>query len=148
MGGSDVRFSAVVLASLAGVVGVKYLVGSMLAVLSNWREPATIPAVEPSPLVLGESFVATMVCGILLLCVAGGFLTGIRSVRIWSIVTFVVVIGLSIPSILAVDLIITAEAVAFAGATLYLLRHNPVARTGRNPVDESDSASRLGSTLR
>lgn len=148
MGGTDVRFSAVVLASLAGVVGVKYLVGSMLAVLSNWREPATVPTVEASPLVVGESFVATAVCGILLLLVAGGFLTSLRSVRIWSIATFVLVVGLSVPSVLALDLITAVETVAFAGATLYLLRYNPVARRERNPVDESASASRHGSTLR
>lgn len=148
MGDTNVRFGAVVVASLAGIVGTKYLVGATLALLSNWRRPATIPEVSAGPLVVGESFVVTVVCGILLLVVTGGLLTGLSATRPLGIATFLLVVGVSIPSILALEPFVTVESVGLLWATVYLLRHRPTVTESDATVDESTSASRFGSTLR
>jgi len=56
--------------------------------------------------------------------------------------------GLSVPALRATDLIVVGETVAMGLAFLYLVVRNPIRRTEATEVDDGDSATRFGSTLR
>ncbi|WP_276271413.1 hypothetical protein [Haloarcula litorea] len=132
-------FDALVLASLAGVVGSKYLLGGALAVMTG--------SVNGSTLVLG-SVPLTLVVGVALAVVAGGFVDRASWARALGLLTFLTVVGLSVPAVLAPDLVITVEAFGLVLAASYLLVRNPVASGDDPEIDEDDSAHRVGSTLR
>jgi len=132
-------FGALVVASLAGVVGAKYLMGGALAVIDE--------SVSRSMLV-ADSIGVTIGCGVVLGVVAGGFVEGAFWARASTIAVFLLIGGLSIPAMLAADPIITTETVGMGLSIGYLLVRNPIERTEDAAVDETDSASRVGSTLR
>ncbi|GGN87208.1 MULTISPECIES: hypothetical protein [Haloarcula] len=132
-------FGALVLASLAGVVGTKYLLGGALAMVTE--------SVGSSMLV-ADSIALTVGCGVMLGVVTGGFVDGAVWARFAAIAAFVVVSGLSVSAVLAADPIVLVETVGMGLAVAYLLVRNPIERLEEPDVESEDSASRFGSTLR
>ncbi|MBX0293746.1 hypothetical protein [Haloarcula nitratireducens] len=133
------RFGALVVASLAAVVGAKYLIGGVLATVET--------AVSDAMLVTG-SVPATFAAGLLLVVAAGGIVDGAGWARAATVLTFLLVAALSAPALLAFDPIIVTETVGMGLASAYLLVRNPIEDESPRRVDEEDSASRIGSTLR
>lgn len=132
-------FGALVLASLAGVVGTKYLFGSALALITGSANPSML---------VTDSIALTAGCGILLGVVAGGFVDGAVWARYTALTVFVLVAGLSFPAVLSVDPVVVVETLGFVLSIAYLAVRNPVDRIEEPTVDSEDSASRFGSTLR
>jgi hypothetical protein len=139
MANTSPKFGALVVASLAGVVGTKYLVGGALALLDA--------SVVSSVMVMGMT-PPTLVAGVLLCVVAGAFGDASTLARPLGILTFLLVMGLSVPAIVGLDLVIITETVGMGIAVLYLLVRNPIEVHEALKVDESESATRVGSTLR
>ena len=139
MADTSPKFGALVVASLAGVVGTKYLLGGALALIDETVN---------SSMLVADSIGLTICCGILLAVVTGGFIDGATWARLATILTFLIVAGLSVPAVLAFDPIIIVETVGMGLSLLYLLVRNPITRAEETTVDETDSASRVGSTLR
>ena len=139
MADTSPKFGALVVASLAGVVGTKYLLGGALALID---ETVT------SSMLVADTVGLTIGCGTLLAVAAGGFIEGAVWARASTIVVFLLVGGLSYPAIISADPIIITETIAMGPALVYLLLRNPIKRAEDATVDETDSASRHGSTLR
>lgn len=139
MANTSPKFGALVVASLAGVVGTKYLVGGALALLDA--------SVVSSVMVMGMT-PPTLAVGVLLCVVGGAFAEASTLARPLGIVGFLLVMGLSVPAILGLDLIIITETIGMGLAVLYLLVQNPIEIHEGLKVDENESASRVGSTLR
>ena len=133
------KFGALVIASLAGVVGIKYLVGGSLALIDDSMV---------SSLMVSDITALSLGVGVMLCLLAGAFFEGVRWARPAGIVTFVAVAGLSVPALRSMDLIIVTETVAMGISVLYLLARNPIEVEAATDVDDSDSATRVGSTLR
>ena len=126
-------------ASLAGVVGTKYLLGGALA---------AVDATSVSSVLVMDSVPATFAVGTVLALVTGALASAFVLARPMTIAVFLGVVGLSVPALRAADPVIVAESVAMVLSVLYLIVRNPIERTEPANVDESDSASRHGSTLR
>lgn len=139
MADTSPKFGALVVASLAGVVGTKYLLGGALAIIGS--------TVNSSMLVAGSTGL-TIGCGVLLAIAAGGFVDGATWARLATVMTFLIVGGLSIPAVLAFDPIIVTETAGMGLCLIYLLFRNPIKVAEDATVDKSDSATRIGSTLR
>jgi hypothetical protein len=139
MANTSPKFGALVVASLAGVVGTKYLVGGALALLDA--------SVVSSVMVMGM-VPLTLVAGVLLCVVGGAFAEASALARPLGILTFLVVMGLSVPAIVGLDPVIIIETLGMSLAVLYLLVRNPIEIHETLKVDENESASRVGSTLR
>jgi hypothetical protein len=139
MANTSPKFGALVVASLAGVVGTKYLVGGALALLDA--------SVVSSVMVMGMTSL-TLVAGVLLCVVAGACADGSALARPLGILSFPVVIGLSVPAIVGLDLVIITETVGMLLAVIYLLVRSPIEVHETLKVDEEESATRVGSTLR
>ena len=148
MGGREVRFGGIVVASLAGVVGVKYLLGASLALLRRKGDVSTVLATSSDPLLTGGSVLGTAAAATLLLLAAGMILTGVGYARYWTLGTFVVVVALGLPSLLSSEPVSVLETVGIGAAVLYLLRRDPLHDEARTAVDDEGSATRIGSTLR
>jgi len=133
------KFGALVIASISGVVGGKYLIGGALALM--------IDSVVSSVLV-AEMVSLTLACGVLLCVAAGAFADGSKWARPVTIITYTVVVGLSIPALQALDPVIITETLGMGLSALYLIVRNPIERVETTKVDDSDSATRFGSTLR
>lgn len=133
------KFGAWVIGSIAGVVGVKYLLGGAIALIDDGVTSAMLVA-DIIPL--------TLACGFLLCVVCGAFVDGATWARPLTILSFMLVGGLSIPAVQAQDPVIIAETIGMVLGTLYLFVRNPIEREEVTKVDDSDSASRIGSTLR
>jgi len=133
------KFGALVIASISGVVGAKYLIGGALALM--------IDSVVSSVLVAGTVSL-TIGCGVMLCVVAGAFADGSTWARPMTIVAYALVIGLSIPAMRAMDPVIITETMGMGLSFLYLVVRNPIERMEATNVDDSDSATRYGSTLR
>lgn len=132
-------FGALVLASLAGVVGTKYLLGGALALITGSAN---------SSMLVADSVALTVGCGVLLAVVAGGFADGAVWTRYAAFTVFGLVVGLSVPTVLSGDPIVVAETVGLVVAVGYLAVRTPVDRVEDPAVAADDSASRFGSTLR
>lgn len=139
MANTSPKFGALVVASLSGVVGTKYLVGGAMALLDA--------SVVSSVMVIGM-ILPTLAVGVLLCIVGGAFAEASTLARPLGIISFLLVIGLSVPAIIGLDLIIITETVGMGIAILYLLVRNPIEVHEGLEVDENESASRVGSTLR
>lgn len=139
MANTSPKFGALVVASLAGVVGTKYLVGGAMALLDA--------SVVSSVMVMGMT-PPTLAVGVLLCIVGGAFAEASTLARPLGIMGFLLVMGLSVPAILGLDLIIITETIGMGLAVLYLLVQNPIEIHEGLKVDENESASRVGSTLR
>lgn len=139
MANTSPKFGALVVASLAGVVGTKYLVGGAMALLDA--------SVVSSVMVMGMT-PPTLAVGVLLCVVGGAFAEASTLARPLGIIGFLLVMGLSVPAILGLDLIIITETIGMGLAVLYLLVQNPIEIHEGLKADENESASRVGSTLR
>ncbi len=139
MADTSPKFGGLVVASLAGVVGTKYLLGGALAAVGT--------SVVSSVLV-ADRVAVTLAVGVVLALVAGALAGAFVLARLMAVATFFAVIALSYPSLRAVDPVIVAESVGMGLSVLYLLVRSPIERTEPSHIDESDSATRHGSTLR
>lgn len=139
MASTKPKFGALVIASISGVVGAKYLIGGALALM--------IDSVVSSVLV-ADMISLTFACGILLCVAAGAFADGSRWARPLTIVAYTLVVALSIPALQALDPVIITETLGMGLAFLYLVVRNPIERVDTSNPDDSDSATRYGSTLR
>lgn len=139
MGEEGKSFGAIVVASLAIIIGSKYLVTAMVVQMS--RADLGIPMLLDSTLVTG-------LAGGALVLVAGGFISAVFLARPAGLLTFAAVALLNKPWVGAVEPIVIGEVAMAVVAVLYLALYNPINRTERTEVDESTSATRIGSTIR
>ncbi|WP_324661741.1 hypothetical protein [Haloarcula sediminis] len=139
MADTSPTFGGLVVASLAGVVGTKYLLGGALAAAG---------ASVVSSVLVTDRVAVTLAVGVVLALVAGALAGAFVLARVMTVAAFLAVIALSYPSLRAVDPVIVVESVGMALSVLYLLVRSPVARTEPAHIDEDDSATRHGSTLR
>jgi len=152
MGEREPRFGAYTLASLAGVVGAKYLLGGALAIVSD--DPVSEAmvlggrALDLSGLPEGGLLGLTVACGTLLCLVAGGLVDGAGWARGVTVLTFGAVVVVSVPAVLSPNVIIAAESAGMLLAVGYALARNPMRPVETPSIDDDDSASRVGSTLR
>ncbi|WP_226010155.1 hypothetical protein [Halomicrobium salinisoli] len=139
MGMDDTGFDAVVMAALAGVLGGTYVVGASVAMMADSTESA---------LLLGGSVGVTTVVGVLLLTTAGTLLAGQRWARYLAVLAFVPVVAFGYPRPGAVEAIPVFQTVVAVLSVLYLTFRNPVRGGDRSNVDDSESAAKVGSTIR
>ena len=139
MADTSPRFGGLVVASLAGVVGTKYLLGGALA---------SAGAQMVDWVLVADSIAAPFAVGVVLYMVAGALASGFILSRAMSIATFLGVVIVSVSALRAGDIVIIAESVGMGLAILYLLVRSPIERVEQAHVDDADSASRHGSTLR
>lgn len=139
MGEEGKSFGAIVVASVAMIMGSKYLVTAMVVAMS--ARPLDIPLLLDSTLV-------TTAAGVVLVMLTGAFVSGFGFARSFAIVTFAAVILASKPWVAPVEPLVIGECVVAACTVLYLLLYDPITRTERTEVDESTSATRIGSTIR
>jgi len=139
MGDTVKAFDALVLAGVAAVLGTVFLVGAMIGLLSGG---------DSITLVLADSVVASTVVGVLLLLTGGALGTDQRWARYLGIISFLIVVPLGFPSVSDPAVMPVVHTTVAVLATLYLLWRNPVATGERSSVDESTSATKVGSTIR
>lgn len=139
MANTSPKFGALVVASLSGVVGIKYLVGGTLALIDD----SVISAVT-----VADMLSLTLGAGVLLCLVTGALYEAIPWARHLAILSFLAIGGLSVPALMSFDPIIVTETIGMALCTLYLLVRSPFKRDGAADIDDSESGTRTGSTLR
>lgn len=139
MGSGRVRFDGAVVATGGAVLGVAYLLGAMLALLADGGGAG---------LLLGGSTPITAGAGVALTVAAGLLATGHRRGRVVGMVAFGAVALFGRPSLASPDPVLVVQSAVAASFVLYLLVRNPVPTSDRSNVDESTSATRVGSTLR
>ncbi|SFS07548.1 hypothetical protein SAMN05216559_3242 [Halomicrobium zhouii] len=139
MGSENVSFEAAVIAAVGVVLGVAHLFGAMLALLSQGVN---------SVLLLANSVPVTTTTAIALMLTAGFLGTGSRQGRYVGMVAFGAVAVFGRPSLVAPEPFPVAHAGLALLVVLYLALRNPITEPERSNVDESTSATRLGSTIR
>lgn len=139
MGSENVSFEAVAIAAVGVVLGVAHLLGAMLALLGEGANGV---------LLLAGSVPVTTTVSVLLLLMAGFFGTGSRYGRFVGIVAFGAVAVLGRPSLSAPEPFPVAQSGLALVIVLYLVFRNPVPAPERSNVDESTSATKVGSTIR
>lgn len=139
MGEEGKSFGAIVVASVALIMASKYLVTAMIVQMS--ATPLDIP-------LLFGSTIVTAVAGVALVVVAGGFVSAFTFARPFAILTFAAVAILGQPWVTPVEPMVIGETMVAALVVLYLLLYDPIHRPSRTEVDESTSATRVGSTIR
>lgn len=139
MGETEQSFEALVLAGVAAVLGTGFVVGAMLALLSDG---------ETTTLVLADSISVGTTVGVLLLLTAGALGTSQRWARFLGILSFGAVLVFGFPAVMELTVVPVAQTTIGGLATVSLLVRNPVRRTTRSEVDESESATKVGSTIR
>lgn len=139
MGEEGKSFGAIVVASVALIMASKYLVTAMIVQMS--ATPLDIP-------LLLDSTIVTAVAGVALVVVAGAFVTAVAFARSFAILTFTAVAVLGQFWVAPVEPIVVGETAIAALAVVYLLLYDPIRREERTEVDESTSATRIGSTIR
>lgn len=139
MGEEGKSFGAIVVASIAVIMGSKYLVLAMVVGMS--ATPLDVPLLLDSTLVTG-------VVGAVLVLLSGGFVSGIAFTRPVAILAFAAAVVLAKPWVAPVEPLVIGESMVAATTVLYLLLENPIHRAERTDVDESTSATRIGSTIR
>lgn len=141
MGEEDTTFGAIVVAGVSMLLGTKLLVGAMIALLS---------IDQGSIQLLVESVPATAIVGTFLLITTGAMVASLWWSRSLAIVVLAVVAVLGRPAMgdPVAEPIALAQTAFAAVTVLYLLVQNPVPKQDRSDIDESTSASRLGSTIR
>jgi predicted ABC-type sugar transport system permease subunit len=139
MGEGDPTFGAIVIAGMTMLVGTKLLVSAMVELFSQASTSAQLMA---------GSVPVTIVVGMLLLVATGALVTRLGWSRPLGIVSLAVVAVLGAPTLADPDPVAIAQTVLALLTVLYLIVANPVERPGRSDIDESESASRIGSTIR
>lgn len=133
------KFGGLMVASLAGVVGLKYLLGGALVFV----EMDVVSSV-----LVTDNLALTFAVGLTLALVTAALGSAFILARAISIAVFLGVMTLSIPAIMAGDFVIITETVGMVLSVVYLLARNPIDRTEPAHIDESESGTRHGSTLR
>ena len=133
------RFDAVVVAAAGGVFGVAYLLGAAIGLLSDGGNGV---------LLLGGSVPLTASVGVLLATAAGLLATGHRYGRYIGVVTYAAVAVFGRPSLASPEPFPAAQAGLALLFACYLTVRDPIPNADRSHVDESTSATRLGSTIR
>src|SRR6056297_742953 len=100
MANTSPKFGGLVVASLAGVVGTKYLLGGALA---------SVDATSVSAVLVMDSVPVTFAVGTLLGLVTGALATAFVLARPMTIAVFLGIIGLSVPALQAADPVIITE---------------------------------------
>lgn len=139
MGDTVKQFDAILFSGVAGVLGTVFIVVAMLGMLSNG---------ETNELMLGGSIPASTITGILLLLTAGALGTNQRWARFLGILSFGAVVLFGGPSVTPATYLATVQVAVAGVATVYLIVRNPVSTPERSTIDESTSATRVGSTIR
>ncbi|PSP83510.1 hypothetical protein BRC96_06710 [Halobacteriales archaeon QS_6_64_34] len=139
MANTSPKFGSLVVASLAGVVGTKYLLGGALAAV-GMNMVSSVMVTDS----LALTFTVGILLGIVTAALAGAFVLA----RPMTILVFLGAAGLSIPAVRNADPVIVAETIGMGLSMLYLLVRNPIERIEPAHIDENDSATRHGSTLR
>lgn len=139
MGSENVSFEAAAVAAVGAVLGIAHLLGAMLALLGEGGNGV---------LLLAGSVAVTTAVAVVLMLTAGFLGTGHRSGRYVGLVAFVAVAVAGRPSLSAPEALPAAHAGLALLVALYLLLRNPVPAPERSNVDESTSATKVGSTIR
>lgn len=139
MGSENLQFDALVIASVGGVLGVAYLLGAMLSLLSSGGT---------NVLLLAGSVPFTAAVGVLLSLSAGLLSTGHRFGRYLGILTFGAIGAVTFPSLSSPGPFVAGQAGLSFLLALYMVVRNPVPKTEKSKIDESTSATRVGSTIR
>jgi len=139
MGEEETPFGAIVAAGVAMLIGTKLLVGSMIQLLSIDGNNVAL---------LLDSVPATTVLGTVLLVTTGALVARLWWSRWLAIATLTVVVILGRPAMSDPEPIAVAQTALAVAVVLYFVVANPVATQDRSDIDESASASRLGSTIR
>jgi hypothetical protein len=140
MGETSKSFDAVLLAGVSSVLGSGFILSAMIALLSG--------SGSTTAMVLAGSIPVGTVVGVLLLLTAGALGTEQRWARHLGILSFGGVVVFGNPVFTPLSALSVFYSVVSAFATLYLLFRNPIAKTDRSQVDESESATKVGSTIR
>jgi lysylphosphatidylglycerol synthetase-like protein (DUF2156 family) len=139
MGEEEAAFGALVVAGVTMLIGTKLLVGSMIELISVNG--------GTGQLLLG-SVPGTTTVAICLLMVTGSLLSRLWWSRSLALVTLAVVAVLGRPVLADPEPIALGQTVIAVVTITYLLVANPVKKQERSNIDESSSASRVGSTIR
>lgn len=139
MGSKRMSFDAGVVTAVGVVLGVAYLLGAMFALLSGGGN---------SVLLLANSVPVTTTTGVFLLLMAGLLGTGHRNGRYVGILAFGAVVAFGRPTMAAPEPFAVLQAGLGVAFAVYLLLRNPVPARDRSNVDESTSATKVGSTIR
>lgn len=139
MASENTSFDAGFIAAVASILGVVYLFGAMLGFVSNGEAQFMLLANSPS---------VTTIVGVLLSLAAGLLATGHGIGRILGTTSFGAIVIFGGPLFGTPDPIQMAVLVVAAVLTGYMILKNPVSKPERSSVDESKSATRVGSTLR
>lgn len=139
MGSQEASFEAVVIAAVGVLMGIAYLLGAMLWMMADGGN---------SVLVLANSVPVSTVIGILLLLTAGFLGSGHRQGRYVGMIAYGAVAIFGRPTLGSPEPFLVVQAGFSLLIVLYLVFRNPVPRSERSSVDESDSASKVGSTIR
>lgn len=139
MGSENASFEAVVLAAVGLVFGVAYFLGAMLALVANGTNGV---------LLLADSVPVTAAVGLLLSLYAGLVGSGYRTGRYVGIVAFLAVAVLGRPSLAPPEPFPVVQTGFALLVALFMIARNPVPERDRSNVDESTSATKVGSTIR
>lgn len=140
MGETTDAFDATILAGYGLVLGAGFILSAMLTLLSG--DGST------TAMVLAESVPVGTVVGVLLLLTAGALGSEQRWARYVGILSFGGVVVFGIPPFTPLSVASAIYVALSAISVVYLLFRNPVSRSERSQVDESESATKVGSTIR
>ena len=140
MGETTKAFDAVILSGIGSVLGAGFVLSAMLALLSS--------SDSTTAMVLAGSVPVGTVVSVLLLLTAGALWTEQRWARYVGILSFGAVVLFGVPLFTPLGPLSLFYTVVSAIAAVYLLFRNPVSRSDRSQVDESTSATKVGSTIR
>jgi hypothetical protein len=140
MGETAKAFDAVLLAGVSSVLGAGFILSAMLALLSD--------SASSTAMVLADSVPVGTVVGVLLLLTAGALGTEQRWARYVGVLSFGAVVVFGTPVFTPVTPLSIFYTVVSLLAAVYLLFRNPISKTDRSQVDESTSATKVGSTIR
>lgn len=139
MGEEETSFGAIVAAGVTMLIGTKLLVSAMIELLSVNGSNAQL---------LLESTPATAIMGIFLLLATGSLVSRLWWSRSLAIVALAITAVLGRPAMGDPDPVALAQTALAIVTVLSLLVTNPVRRAERSEIDESTSASKVGSTIR
>jgi microcompartment protein CcmK/EutM len=139
MGEEETTFGAIVVAGMTMLIGTKLLVGSMIELLSVSGGTAQL---------MFDSVGVTAAVAIILLVTTGMLAAQMAWSRPLAIVALAVVAILGRPVLADPDPVALGQTVLAILTILYLLVKNPIRKPGRSDIDDSDSAARIGSTIR
>jgi hypothetical protein len=139
MGTETVRFGGIVVAAFGIIAGTAYFMQATLA----WLGTETTQY-----LLLGGSPVVSMSIGVMLLLTAGFLIMGSGAGRALGIIAFGAVAVFGRPSMASPEPLLIAQAGLAVTVAFGLVFISPLKQKPTHKVDESGSATKMGSTLR